>query len=630
MVRLRARGAAGERAPRLVLRFAVFTALGLAAAAAAILLVVRHADVVQAERSAIDRAQLLAEAVLRHELRSADLDGPARGARRSELDALFRGRVLAEGTLRATVYAPSGVAGYSTDHRLIGFRSHDRRRLREALRGEVVATVETGPGAEAEKVLVAYVPVAVGREDRRAVIALEQDYAPIAAAARQTFAPIAGVLEAVLVLLFLLLAPVLARVSRRIRSHVAELDRIATHDDLTGLPNRLGFGRALGAELCSTQWPPPAVVVVEIDRLEEVNNALGAEAGDRLLAEAARRVVSEAGDAPVARLGSDEFAVLVRGGGARVAVDASSGIAFGLPGEDARAVLRRAGVALRIASDRRTGVEVYDPSDDASDVAALTLSAELREAIESDQLVVHYQLQADVSTGAPRGVEALVRWQHPDRGLLSPAAFLPAAKATGLVKDVGRRVLELAAADWRRWRGLGLELDLSVNLTAADLLDLSLPDEVAAVLANAEMSADRLLLEVTESTLMGDELRAGQVLTRLVDLGVRVAVDDFGTGYSSLAQLRRLPVHEVKIDRSFVAGIPDDPVACSMVRWTVDLAHNLGLHAVAEGVERVEQLNYLRGIGCEVAQGYLLSRPVPSDELVRLVGRNRVRLGVAA
>jgi diguanylate cyclase (GGDEF)-like protein len=635
---LRRRRARSQRVPRLVLRFAVFTALGLAAAAGVILLVVRHGDTVQAERHAISRARFATEAVLKRDLRPADLRAPVQPGRRAELDTIFT-RILLDGTLGATLYAPSGVVTYSTDHRLIGTRSNEPVLLRESLAGTVVSHVRSAQGS-APRALETFVPLVLGRDRVKGAVALDQDYRPIDAAADAAFFPIAAVLEVVLVLLFLVLVPVLARVSGRIRRHVEELEHVATHDELTDLPNRLGFRRATAAALVAASAEHPvAVLLVDFDGFRDVNDALGHASGDALLREASGRLCGQlASGAAAGRVGADEFAVVCTAvgtearaaaerirralerpyvlDGVQVALDVRVGLALApLHGTDEDGLLRRAAVAADIAKERRSGIEVYDPADDASDVVRVALAAELREAIHSGQLRLHYQPQLDVATGRLRGVEALVRWQHPDRGLLGPGEFVPVAERSGLVKELTRAVVEEATRQWHAWNEAGLDVDVAVNLTAVDLLDLSLPDDVAGTLHRYGMPAARLVLELTETTLMGDVTRTGEVLGRLHRLGVRLAIDDFGTGYSSLAYLKRLPVHEVKVDRGFVAGIPADEANVSIVRWTIELAHGLGLAVVAEGVETREQLEHLEALGCDVAQGYFLGRPMPGDEL---------------
>jgi diguanylate cyclase (GGDEF)-like protein len=641
-----------QRPPRLVLRFALITALGLAAAAGLILVVVRHGDTVQAERNAIARARFATEAVLTRALRPEDLAAPVSGRRRAQLDDVFS-RILLDGTLRATLYTHVGTAAYSTDHGLIGSTTSQQALLRDVLGGSLVSHVRPARGSE-PRVLETFVPLVVGRNGNRGAVVIEQDYAPIAAAASHAFVPIAAVLEALLALLFIVLVPLLARASARIRRHVAELEHVATHDELTALPNRIGFGRTAHASLAAaTGSRPVAVVTVDLEGFRTVNEALGNAGGDVLLRQTGERLREASSEATVvARIGADEFAVvapvgrpgalelaarlrhaLARPGmvkGAKVALDGRIGVALAPDhGTDPEELLRCAAVAAELAKERRSGIEVYDPADDAGDVAAVALAGELREGIESGQLVVHYQPQLDVSTGAIRGVEALVRLQHPERGLLGPGVFVPLAERTGLVKEISRTVLAEATRQWSVWNAGGLTLDMAVNLSAADLLDLGLPDEIAGLLARHGMPATRLTLELTESTIMGDERRTAEVLDRLRALGVRLAIDDFGTGYSSLAYLERLPVDEVKVDRTFVAGIPTDAAHTAIVKWTVTLAHALGFVVVAEGVETPEQLDELGRLGCDVAQGYLIGHPLSNAQLAAYAAE-RSRLDTAA
>ncbi len=639
-----------------MLRFAVLLAVGLAAAAALILVFVRHADTAQAERSAISRARFATEAVVKSALRPPDLTAPVSGSRRRELDAVFS-RLLLDGTMRVAVLTAGGRTAYSTDHRLIGTRAGALERLQEALRGQVVSSVEpAAAGDGTTRMLVTLVPVVLGAERERGVVAFEQDYAPIATAANDAVLPIAGVLEVLLVLFFAVFLPVLARVSWRIRRHIDELEHVATHDELTGLPNRLGFQRALAAAVVTDADDElPGVLVLDLDGFKEVNDALGHDAGDRLLLLMGERLEASApvGSA-VARLGADEFGVLLQGAdesaalgvaaamkqavaaplvvdGVRLSLDASVGVATAAPadGMAGESLLRRAGVALHLAKERRSGIVAYDAGEDGSDASRLALTAELREAIRTGALSVHYQAQSEVRTGSVRGVEALVRWEHPVHGMMPPSAFVPLAERAGLVAQLGRFVLAETVRQWREWSDRGLDLDVSVNLTTADLLDLSLPDAVLGLLEQHAMPPARLVLEITESTLMGDERRTLDVLGRLRSVGVRIAIDDFGTGYSSLGYLSRLPVDEVKIDRSFVTGLPADAGSSSIVRLTVELARTFGLCVVAEGVETAEQLEHLAGLGCDVAQGYLIGRPVPAEALTQRLAPPRAGRGRA-
>jgi diguanylate cyclase (GGDEF)-like protein len=387
------------------------------------------------------------------------------------------------------------------------------------------------------------------------------------------------------------------------------------------------------------------VLFLDVDRFREINDALGHDAGDALLRELGTRLGGALRESDtLARLGGDEFGILLPATprddalllAARVhdALDApfavgdfpldvatSIGVAsFPEHGEDVDALLQHADVAMYLAKDAHAGIAVYDVEQDTNDAARLALAGELRGAIERGELVVHYQPKADLSSGRVVGVEALVRWEHPEHGLLSSDRFVPIAERTGLIRPLTRHVLGVAVAQAKAWKDEGLDLDVAVNLTIPDLLDLELPDRIAMLLRQSGLEPDRLELEITESSILADPFRVRQVLTRLHQMGLRLAIDDFGTGYSSLAYLKRLPVHAIKIDRSFVSGMCQDPSDATIVRSTIDLGRNLGLAIVAEGVESLEIWNALRGLGCSLAQGYLIGRPLPADELVALLG----------
>jgi diguanylate cyclase (GGDEF)-like protein len=633
---------AHERSPRLVLRFAVCTALGLAAAAAAILLVVRHADTVQAERQAIGRARLTTAAVLTRELRAADLAARASPRRRSKLDRLFRERVLLEGIRRATLFRADGRLVYSTARDRPGAiaRSH----VQEALRGRVVSAVE---GTGSDRVLRTYLPVVLGADRSTGVVALDEDYEVIEAGARRTSWLIVGVLEALLLALCLLFVPVLARTSARIRRHVAELERMATTDELTGLPNRLGF-RVAAERLVAAKPARRALLLADVDGFSEINDMLGSDTGDALLEEVAARLARELGEhAVVARLGDDEFGLLVElpdelrpdeldvlvgrirdtlaaphsTGRMDVALSVSIGAAI-LDSDDeaVQTALRHADSALSAArSDGAAGFELFDEAFVERDAPRLALIAELQRALAQGGLEVHYQPLADLSTRRIRGVEALVRWRHPVRGLLRAEEFIADAERSGLTLELRRLVLESAALQWREWRTLGFELELAVNLSPLDLLDVSLPDEVAELLDRYEIPPWNLVLELTERALVGDERRAAQVLERVRALGVRLAVDDFGAGYSSLASLLRAPVQQVKLDHSLLAAVPGDATAEAIVTGSVELAHALGAAVVAEGIETYEQWLFVCAIGCDIAQGYLIGEPVTATEITALL-----------
>jgi diguanylate cyclase len=630
-----------EDPPRLVLRFAIWTGIGLALAAGAILLVVRHYNTVQAERGATLQARIIANTVLRGSLGKTDFDRPLSGARRNELDGLFERHVLGDGITLVNLYSPRGGITYSTDHRLIGKPLGDAAHLREALAGTVRGDVTSLNG---RKALRTYAPVAV--PGGAGVAAVFHDYAPIAQAAQSTFLPVVGIFEAVLILLFAALVPILRRVSHRIRRQMEEIEHRAYYDALTGLPNRTLFRDRIEHALLASKrlGPEVTVMLLDIDRFKEINDALGHETGDLLLREFGERIrptlrVHET----LARLGGDEFGILLPTGSADEAtliaervhdaltapfalrglsleVATSIGIAtFPHHGDDADALLQHADVAMYLAKQAHVGTTVYDADQDENDAARLTLAGELRSAIDGDQLVLHFQPKADLESGRIVGAEALVRWQHPERGFVPPGEFVPIAERTGLIKPLSRYVLAAALRQCATWNATGLELHVAVNLTIPDLLDLELPDRIEAMLIQTGVRPSQLELEITESTILADPFRVRQVLNRLNEMGLRLAIDDFGTGYSSLAYLKRLPVQTIKIDRSFVMEMCADASDATIVRSTIDLGRNLGLDIVAEGVETQEVWDALRAQGCTLAQGYLIGKPMPAEELVVLL-----------
>jgi EAL domain-containing protein (putative c-di-GMP-specific phosphodiesterase class I) len=270
---------------------------------------------------------------------------------------------------------------------------------------------------------------------------------------------------------------------------------------------------------------------------------------------------------------------------------------------------------MYLAKEAHVGTALYDAAQDSNDAARLALAGELRRAVEQDELVLHFQPKAELETGCIVGVEALVRWAHPERGFIPPNDFIPIAERTGLIKPLSRHVLAAALRQCGIWRQEGLDLHVAVNLTIPDLLDLELPDLIAGLLMQNGVRPDQLELEITESTILADPFRVRQVLTRLNEHGLRLAIDDFGTGYSSLAYLRRLPVQTIKIDRSFVMDMCENAHDATIVRSTIDLGRNLGLAVVAEGVETQDAWDALRRHGCTLAQGYLISKPLPAEEL---------------
>ena len=464
------------------------------------------------------------------------------------------------------------------------------------------------------------------------VVVIHQDYAPIARAANATFLPVAGIFEAVLILLFVALVPILRRVTLRIR-------RQMDYDELTGLPNRTLFRRQVGASDRDA-----AVLLLDVDHFKEVNDALGHELGDELLRGVGERLAALCEDEMVARLGGDEFAVLLPHGSAEQA-DGVRG-----PRSTRRSSSRSSSAASRSRSPRasaspssastaRTRTRCSStptsrctsprartparpstaPSRTRTTPSGWRSRASCAARSSRTSCVVHYQPKADLQTGRIVGVEALVRWIHPERGFIPPDRFIGIAERTGLIKPLSRCVLRAAIDQCAAWAAEGLDLHVAVNLTVPDLLDLELPDRIAAMLADAGVPADRLELEVTESAILADPFRVRHVIDRLNELGIGLAIDDFGTGYSSLAYLKQLPVQTIKIDRSFVMDMLESESDAAIVRSTIDLAHNLGLRVVAEGVETEARWDALREQGCTLAQGYLISKPVSAEDLAPLL-----------
>jgi diguanylate cyclase (GGDEF)-like protein len=422
-----------------------------------------------------------------------------------------------------------------------------------------------------------------------------------------------------------------------------EVEYQARHDVLTGLPNRVLFGERLDDALAKRRPDAKVVVMVmDLDQFKEVNDSLGHHYGDLLLKEVAARLARamREGDS-VARLGGDEFSVLLPDAAApdvdavaeRLAetlmkpvelegmmfeVSASMGIAVGPDhGADIETLLRRADVAMYAAKAARSGCETYSSDLETSGAERLALIGEVRPALEAREFVLHFQPQVRLVDGRAVGVEALLRWHHPRRGLVMPESFISLTERTVLLRPLTLYVLDEALRQCRSWRRAGHELSVAVNLSPHSLLDLELPDQVAALLRKWRVPAPSLQLEITEGSLTGDSVRSIQVITRLNAVGVGLSIDDFGTGYSSLSYLKRLPVNEIKVDKSFVLNMRHDPNDATIVRATIDLSHNLGLRVVAEGVENIETWRQLASLHCDLAQGYLVSRPVGAADFDR-------------
>jgi diguanylate cyclase (GGDEF)-like protein len=422
------------------------------------------------------------------------------------------------------------------------------------------------------------------------------------------------------------------------RQAEAQLAMQATHDALTGLPNRGTLDGRLedSLALAAREGTHVALLLVDLDRFKDVNDALGHHAGDELLCEVAVRLRRQVRDSDfAARLGGDEFAIVLASGdiddatvvaerlvaslarpydvqGTMLNVAASVGIALGDPETTAVALLRQADVAMYTAKRRRSGIAIFSRNDDDGALDRLTMASAMPAAIANDEFVLHFQPQIDVATGSVVGAEALVRWQHPERGLLYPDMFVPLAEEIGMMDRLTEWVLRNAIRAVKRWNRDGSTLRVAVNVSAQDLRDERLSESISRLLALYGIAPDQLCLELTETTVAAEAERAAESLRPLSNLGVRISIDDFGTGYSSLAHLKQLPVDELKIDKQFVIGMATDLDDAAVVSSSIELAHRLGIYVVVEGVEDRACYEAIARLGAECAQGYGISRPLPA------------------
>jgi diguanylate cyclase len=425
----------------------------------------------------------------------------------------------------------------------------------------------------------------------------------------------------------------------------------ALHDRLTGLPNRGLFTDRIehALAMCRRNGESMAVMLLDLDRFKEVNDTLGHHYGDELLrcvAARLREVVRETDT--VARLSGDEFAVLLQGADQRIAgevaeralrrlhqnftlndttvdIEISVGVAIApTHADNVTDLIRCADLAMYTAKDAKTGVVFFDPASLVQQPNRLMLLGDLRRALEHpEQLMLAYQPKIGLDSNQACGVEALIRWKHPERGWVSPGEFIPVAESTGLINRLTAHVLAVAIAQIRDWCDAGYDLPVAVNLSPRCLLDVTLVDRVRGLLDQHGVPARLLRLEVTETAVMANPALAMDILTGLHALGVRLSIDDYGTGYSSMAYLKRLPVDELKVDRSFVLNMTTSDNDAVLVRSAIDLGHNLGLTVVAEGVELAEHVAALHGLGCDIAQGYHYARPMPAAEIVPWIREQR-------
>ncbi len=418
----------------------------------------------------------------------------------------------------------------------------------------------------------------------------------------------------------------------------------ATHDALTGLPNRVLFHDRVSQAInrAKREEKKIAILLLDLDRFKEINDTMGHYNGDRILSQVSMRLGGVTRDSDtLARLGGDEFAILLSSvsdkediatvankiekaflppfalEGLTLDVQASIGaVLFPEHGSDVDTLIQRSDVAMYVAKQQSKGFVFYSPKLDKYSPHRLTLMGELRQAIIDDELLLNYQPQLDSDSGKLAGVEVLVRWQHKSHGLMPPDDFISLAEHTGLIKQLTRWVLKTALQQTAIWRQTGMEINIAVNLSAKNLLDPEFPDVIAGLLASYEFPPQELTLEITETALMADPELTGEILSRIAKMGVRFSIDDFGTGYSSLSYLKRLPVSEIKIDKSFVMEMLEDENDAVIVHATIELGHNLGLKVVAEGVEDEAVMQRLTSLGCDFLQGFHISKPLAAKDFM--------------
>jgi diguanylate cyclase (GGDEF)-like protein len=621
--------------------------------------------VTRAVADASQSAQLLARIGIQPRLTPADLRSGLSQGEAGVLDRQLSARSATRDLARIKIWNTRHEVIYSDDHALIGHVFPPSDDLRNALAGRSGNGQVVNPSPHSEtasevglgELVEIYVPLRFSPAAPPAgAFEIYLSYRPIAAVIARDKRTIGLLVFCGLALLWAILFRIVAGASRTLRHQARENSRLARYDGLTGLPNRTLFLEEASAMLHRerARGRAMAVLLLDLDGFKEINDTLGHSTGDTVLCEIGRRLraladrrsVGEETPAnlrSVARLAGDEYAVMhpcptgphgisealalasevqasleapVELDGVALNVDASIGLALAPQhADDLDALLRRADVALDRAKSNHSRLEVYAPEYDHFDAARLTLLGQVRPALERGEFILHYQPQADLRTGRIVGVEALLRWQHPERGLVPPLQFIPLIEQTALVGPVTMYVIDLALAQLARWRDHGVHLAMSVNLSARNLLDPELPRRVSALLGRHAVPAHRLTVEVTEGATMADPEQAVNVLKELRALGVSVSIDDFGSGHASMAYLTTLPASELKIDRSFVTDMCQSPREEAIVRATVDLARHLNLHVVAEGIETREVWDRLTELGCNTAQGYLLSRPLPPEEL---------------
>lgn len=611
-------------------------------------------------------AEVVAQVGIQPLLRAGDLERnfvPLEAERIDALDDALLRTVNGDTVVRLKIWNAQRWIVYSDNPRLVGrwFPGDDDLDLALAGRTSSTITDLSAPEEMEERdfgrLLAVYVPLRIdtggeltteGSGEVVGAFEIYLPYEPLAAAIAGDTRQLAVVLAIGLVILYAGLFRLVAGASRRLRRQSAENRHQATHDMLTGLANRRQLDDWLERALAERR-PGDVVTLatIDLDRFKEINDTLGHGSGDLVLRTIAERLRVAAGDAvKVARLGGDEFALVAAGpltattsaidstllaieapidiGGLRVSVRGSIGrVVAPEHGEDPETLMRRADIAMYVAKENGTRISTYRPEDDHYRPEQLELAADLRRALDTDELFLVYQPKIHLRTQQLAGVEALVRWRHPVHGVIPPDRFIPLVESSDLIGPFTRRVISLALARQQEWLARGMTIPVAVNVSARDVNDPDLLTHVARELADRRLDPALLELELTESAVVADPTTAARSLEAFRTLGIRIALDDFGTGYASIGNLTGLPIDIVKVDRSFVMDVLTNRASSAVVEFSVDLAGHLGLDVVAEGVEDAATMDRLRELGCDVAQGYHLSRPLDPDDLLTWVAARR-------
>jgi diguanylate cyclase (GGDEF)-like protein len=589
------------------------------------------------------QAAVIEEMAIAPALSGVDLSKGLTDSERSRLQAATDLAIFNGSVARLRLRSFSGAVTFSDDGSLDGGVPVADRSFQRAASGHTdVRLVEDPRQAPGVTVRVLQPVVAAASGQATGVLEVYLPYEEIARTVEADTRRTIWRVGAGLVVLYAVLALISWWTTRALRRNAAAHEHQALHDTLTGLPNREYFRRSAESALArGRRGEGGALVLMDLDHFKEVNDTLGHHAGDELLRVVAQRLRDQLRtDDTVARLGGDEFGLVLPGnvdraqtvallgrireelgqeivlGSVSLHVVASFGVCF-YPddADDLESLLQHADSAMYQGKHGPTGVVVYEPDSTGHQTHSLVVQAELRQALERDELVLFYQPKYELGSGEVHGVEALVRWQHPERGLLPPSEFLPVAERSDLIEPLTTWVLRRALTDLRDWTARGFDWTVAVNVSARNLSSLDFARTVAALVAEAGAPTEKLHLEVTETALAFDADAAAEVVEALAWQGLSISVDDFGIGYTSLSQLRSLAVSEVKIDRTFVAGLSDSAQDRAIVGSVIGLGHSLGFKVTAEGVETQDVADWLHEAGCDRAQGFLWMRPQPWIEV---------------